>query len=89
MIVSICAFWKKDRENIPQLEVLASLQCQLCLGLASCALQSQHNLLGGLSLLVENWLGLTTITGLLAIITTLSLSEKGSLKYMSSCTLST
>lgn len=56
--------------------MLATLQGQLALGLALDALQSQHNLLGGLGLLVEDRLGLTTITGLLAVITTLSLSEQ-------------
>lgn len=62
-----------------QLEVLASLERQLRLGLALCALQSQHNLLGGLSLLVEDRLGLTTVTGLLAIVTALTLGEEGGL----------
>jgi len=56
--------------------MLATLQRQLCLRLASCALQSQHNLLRRLCLLVEHRLCLTTVTGLLAIITTLSLREK-------------
>ena len=63
-------------KNVPQLEVLASLESQLCLGLALCALQSQHNLLCGLGLLVEHRLRLTTITGLFTIITTLSLREQ-------------
>jgi hypothetical protein len=56
--------------------VLAALQGELALGLASDTLESQHDLLGSLSLLVKDRLGLTTITGLLAIVTTLSLSEK-------------
>ena len=43
------------------------------------ALQSQHDLLGGLGLLVEHRLGLTTVTGLLSVVTTLTLSEEGSL----------
>jgi len=63
-------------KNVPQLEVLASLESQLCLGLALCALQSQHNLLGGLCLLVEHGLCLTTITTLLSVVTTLSLGEQ-------------
>lgn len=67
------------RENVPQLEVLAALEGQLGLGLALRALQSQHDLLGGLGLLVEDRLGLTTITGLLSVVTALTLSEKGSL----------
>lgn len=66
--------------NIPQLEVLATLERKLCLGLALCALQSQDDLLGGLGLLVEDRLCLTTVTGLLAIVTTLTLGEKGSLE---------
>lgn len=59
--------------------MLASLDCQLCLGLAVCALQSQHDLLGGLGLLVEHRLCLTTVTGLLAVVTSLTLSEQGGL----------
>jgi len=55
--------------------MLASLQRQLGLRLAYCAFQSQHDLLGCLCLLVEDGLGLTTITGLLAVVSTLSLSE--------------
>lgn len=62
-----------------QLEVLTSLQSQLGLGLTVDTLQSQHNLLGGLSLLVENWLGLTTETGLLTVVSSLTLSEQRSL----------
>jgi len=59
--------------------VLATLKGELCLGLALCALQSQDNLLGGLGLLVEDGLGLTTVTRLLTVVTTLTLGEKGSL----------
>jgi hypothetical protein len=59
--------------------MLASLQRQLELGLALDTLQSQNNLLGSLSLLVEDRLGLTTITGLLAVISALTLSEQGGL----------
>lgn len=62
-----------------QLKVLTSLQSQLGLGLAVDTFQSQDNLLGGLSLLVENWLGLTTETGLLTVVSSLTLSEQGSL----------
>jgi len=58
-----------------QLELLASLERQLRLGLALNTLQSQHNLLCGLCLLVEDGLGLTTITGLFTVITTLTLGE--------------
>lgn len=59
--------------------MLASLKGQLCLGLAGGALQSQDDLLGGLGLLVEDGLGLTTVTRLLAVVTTLTLGEEGSL----------
>lgn len=62
-----------------QLEVLASLQSQLGLGLANNTLQSQDNLLGGLGLLVENGLGLTTVTALLTVVSSLTLGEQGSL----------
>lgn len=65
-----------EQKNIPQLKVLASLQGQLALGLALDALQSQDDLLGGLGLLVENGLGLTTITALLSVVTALTLGEQ-------------
>jgi len=55
-----------------ELEVLAALQGDLVLVLADLALQTKDDLLGGLGLLVEDGLGLTTITGLLPVITTLS-----------------
>ena len=71
---------KKKKKHIPQFEVLASLQRQLLLGLALGALQSQHNLLGGLGLLVEDGLGLTTVTALLPVVTTLTLGIKGRLQ---------
>jgi hypothetical protein len=54
--------------------VLATLEGELGLGLALHALQSQHNLLRGLRLLVENGLGLTTITALLTVVSTLTLA---------------
>lgn len=59
--------------------MLASLQGQLSLGLANDALQSQDNLLGGLGFLVENGLGLTTVTLLLTVVSSLTLGEDGSL----------
>lgn len=62
--------------SVPQLEVLAALQRQLRLGLAARALETKHNLLGGLGLLVENGLGLSSVTGLLPVVTTLSLCEE-------------
>lgn len=65
--------------DVPKLEVLASLEGQLLLLLARRAFESQHNLLGRLRLLVEDGLGLTTVTGLLAVVTALTLREGGSL----------
>ena len=65
--------------NVPKLEVLAALQRQLALGLALDTFQAQDNLLRGLRLLVEDGLGLTTVTALLAVVTALTLGEEGSL----------
>ena len=59
-----------------QLEVLASLEDELLLGLARRALQSKDDLLGGLGLLVEDGLGLTSVTGLLSVISPLSLGHQ-------------
>lgn len=59
--------------------MLATLESELSLGLAVGALKTEDNLLGGLGLLVEDWLGLTTVTRLLSVVTTLTLGEKGSL----------
>jgi hypothetical protein len=60
--------------------MLATLERKLRLGLALCALQSQNDLLGCLGLLVENRLGLTTVPGLFAIVTALSLGEQRGLR---------
>jgi hypothetical protein len=62
-----------------EFEMLASLKRKLGLGLADSAFETQHNLLGGLSFLVENLLGLTTITSLLTVVSTLSLGKQRSL----------
>lgn len=62
--------------------MLAALQSELSLGLADRALQPEDDLLGSLSLLVEDRLGLTTVTGLLAVITTLSLGEQRGLDML-------
>jgi hypothetical protein len=70
-----------QKKHIPQLEVLAALQGELLLGLAGSALQAQDNLLGGLGLLVEDGLGLTTVTALLPVVTTLTLGEQGGLSH--------
>jgi len=59
-----------------ELKVLASLERQLSLGLAVCALESQHDLLGRLCLFVEHGLRLTSVSGLLAVVTALSLREE-------------
>ena len=61
-----------------QFEVLATLQSHVRTVFACRAFQTQDDLLGGLCFLVENWLGLTTITLLFSIITTLSLGVQGS-----------
>ncbi len=59
--------------------MLAALQGQLLLGLAGSALETEDNLLGGLGLLVEDRLGLTTVTALLPVVTTLTLGVQGGL----------
>ena len=46
------------------------------------AFESEDDLLGGLGLLVEDGLGLTTITGLLSVVTTLTLCEDGVLTLL-------
>ena len=61
--------------------MLAALQSELCLGLADGALQAEHDLLGGLGLLSEDRLGLTTVTALLSVVTTLTLGVEGSLNH--------
>lgn len=78
-MVSITHRSYAERMNVPKLEVLAALQRKLLLGLASSALKTKDNLLGGLGLLVEDGLGLTTITALLPVVTTLTLGEQGGL----------
>lgn len=65
-----------------KLEVLAALEGELGLGLALRALEAQHHLLGRLCLLVEHGLGLTSVTGLLSIVTTLSLREQRGLSCL-------
>jgi hypothetical protein len=59
--------------------VLAALEGELLLGLAGSALETEDNLLGGLGLLVEDGLGLTTVTALLPVVTTLTLGVQGGL----------
>ena len=59
--------------------MLATLDGDLVPETAVLALKTQHDLLGGLSLLVENGLSLTTVTLLLAVVTALSLGPAGGL----------
>lgn len=58
-----------------EFERLATFQDKLMFVLANGTFKTQDDLLSGLGFLVENGFGLTTITGLFAVITTLSLSE--------------
>jgi hypothetical protein len=53
--------------------LLASFERYLHLVLARSALQSQYDLLGSLCLFVEHGLGLATVSGLLTIVSSLSL----------------
>ena len=62
-----------------ELEVLATLEGNVRAVLALGALETQNDLLGGLGLLVEDGLGLTTVTLLLPVVTTLTLSVERSL----------
>jgi hypothetical protein len=70
--------------DVPKLEVLATLQSELLLGLARGALETEDDLLGGLGLLVEDGLGLTTVTALLTVVTALTLGEQRGLELSQS-----
>ncbi len=59
--------------------MLGSLDDKLLLGLALLALQAEGDLLSGLGLLVEDRLGLTTVTHLLRVVSSLALGEVGGL----------
>ena len=59
----------------PKLKMLAPFQCQLLPSFASGAFESQDNLLGSFGFFVEDWFRLTSVTGLLAIITTFPLGK--------------
>ena len=59
--------------------LLAALEREVRAVLAHGALETQHDLLGGLGLLLEDGLGLTTVTLLLAHVTTLTLRKVGRL----------
>ena len=78
-IVSLISIRPTRGLDIPQLEMLASLQCQLCLRFAVGTLQSEDDLFGGLGFFVEDGLCLTTVSGLLAVVSPLSLSDRGGL----------
>ena len=56
--------------------MLTPLETKLRLGLAVHALEPKHDLLRRLGLLVEHGLGLTSVTGLFAVVSALSLSER-------------
>lgn len=60
--------------------MLASLQRKLLLGLALRALETQDNLLGSLGLPTEDGLGLTSVTLLLSVVTTLTLGVQRGLE---------
>ena len=62
--------------------MLAALQGQLHLVFALLAFHTEHDLLGGLGLLLEDGLGLTSKTLLLSVVTTLSLGKDGSLSSL-------
>lgn len=62
-----------------KLEVLATLEGDVRSVLALGALETENDLLGGLGLLVEDGLGLTTVTLLLPVVTALTLSIERSL----------
>ena len=64
---------------VVKLEVLATLEDVLDDSLAGGALHLEDDLLGGLGLLVEDGLGLATVTGLLLVVTALALGEEASL----------
>jgi len=65
--------------------VLGSLKSEVRLVLALHTLETKHDLLRGLSLLVEHWLGLATISLLLTVVTALSLCVQGSLASLVLC----
>jgi len=64
---------------LTELESLATLEWEHSLALALSALDLQDDLLCCLGLLSEDWLSLTTETLLLGIVSSLTLSDKGSL----------
>jgi len=65
-----------------ELEMLATLDGHLVLALAISALQTEDDLLGGLGLLSEDGLGLTSVSLLLAIVTPLALGLERILAFL-------
>merc|ERR1719445_1243245 len=65
-----------------ELEMLATLDGHLVLALAISALQTEDDLLGGLGLLSEDGLGLTSVSLLLAIVTPLALGLERVLAFL-------
>ena len=59
--------------------MFASFQGNLLFIFTYCAFHSKNDLLGGLCLLVEHRLGLSTVTGLFSVVTTFTLCKKRSL----------
>ena len=72
-------FFAADLLLVSELEVLGALEDVLDGLLAAGAGELDDDLLCGLGLLVEDRLGLTTITTLLTVVTTLTLGEEASL----------
>jgi len=64
---------------LAELEGLAALKADLALGLALLALKAEGHLLGGLGLLVEDRLGLTTVTLLLSVVSSLACKSRKSI----------
>merc|ERR1711991_664090 len=62
---------------LAELEVLGTLDGLLGAVLAALTFHPPHNLFGGLGLLVKDGLGLSTETGLLSVVTALSLGKLG------------
>jgi hypothetical protein len=62
---------------LAKLEVLGALECQLHLGLALLALETDDDLLGGLRLLVEDGLGLPAEALLLVVVSALACRSEG------------
>ena len=64
---------------LTQFKVLGSLEAEMLLGLTLFAFQTQDDLTCGLRLLVKDWLGLSSKSHLLAVVSALSLGKVGGL----------